>query len=177
MTGTNEDTPMTRRPARRISVLQAITEGIPTSSRWGRVDVTPLQIAQQQRSLRATLSIYPPGVTSRERTLMHLRKLGTTWVGLLGYLAVLVVAGIVLGVLGAAMAIAVLIALWAGIALATSGVNKDTRCLRIYARPGSVGGEMARLEEIATQLDALDTANLDPVSYEAEWGRIYRQLA
>ncbi|WP_212636058.1 DUF6611 family protein [Rhodococcus opacus] len=176
MTGTNEDTPMTRRPARRISVLQAITEGIPTSSRWGRVDVTPLQIAQQ-RSIRATLSIYPPGVTSRERTLMHLRKLGTTWVGLLGYLAVLVVAGIVLGVLGAAMAIAVLIALWAGIALATSGVNKDTRCLRIYARPGSVGGEMARLEEIATELDALDTANLDPVSYEAEWGRIYRQLA
>ncbi|ELB86435.1 hypothetical protein Rwratislav_44986, partial [Rhodococcus wratislaviensis IFP 2016] len=53
-------------------MLQAITEGIPTSSRWGRVDVTPLQIAQQ-RSIRATLSIYPPGVTSRERTLMHLR--------------------------------------------------------------------------------------------------------
>ncbi|MFC9555815.1 hypothetical protein ACFTWF_33875 [Rhodococcus sp. NPDC056960] len=69
-----------------------------------------------------------------------------------------------------------IIGLWTGVALAVSRVNKQTRCLRIYAARSGIRGEGARLEKIATQLDSLDAANLDPVHYEAEWGRIYRQL-
>ncbi|HEY5841230.1 MAG TPA: DUF6611 family protein [Mycobacterium sp.] len=143
---------------------------------WGRVDGTPRNFAYLQRSLRITLTIYPPGVTPRERRLLNVRKLATTWTGFVSFSAIVTVVGLLLGITAVVASAVAWAVLGVAVTLASARVHMDTRCVRICATPVGIVGQVDKLERIAEQLDSLDAADLDPVNYEAEWGRIYRQL-
>lgn len=160
----------------RPPITRLVADGTPFSARWGRVEVTSRQMAQSLRSFNAAIVIYPPGTTKAQSFWLTVRGFGTSWVGAGIVLVLLILCVGFLGVwIGGAIAIVVPLALWFYARLASAETHKGIR--RVHARftPGTETGA-ARFEDIASQLDMLDsTSTVDPVEYELRWGLIYDQ--
>ena len=159
---------------KREPLVRLASQGLPTYCRWGRLDVTPMHVAQAVRLITATISIYPPGTTRSTRTLLAIHNTTNSWLGaslaaILGFVATRI-----WGVWpGTVLVIAGLATLWLVTARLTTKIRHETRQIRARFTPSSdVGVDHFAL--IAARLDALDErSDLDPVSYELEWGHIY----
>lgn len=157
-----------------LTELVAIGSG--WHGRWGRLDTTPPSLAPLTRAFTAELSIYPPGTTRRERILLGIQGLGSTWLGWVIAALVVVVAMMLGGRWGGLAAAGVLLALWGAVSLVTAKLRHSIRYVRMSASPAGEAGR-ARLNHIAQLLDDLDAQDLSPVEYELQWGRIYNEAA
>lgn len=131
-------------------VQPSICQGMSMTAPWGRVDGTPRNFAYLQRSLCITLTIYPPGVTPHERRLLNVRKFATTWAGFVSFLAIVTVAGRLLGITVAVASAAGWALLGVAVALAKrSRPQGHTPCsnpssTRRDRRPGRQAGRHRR---------------------------------
>lgn len=162
------------------SIHLALAAGRDLTARWGGIELTPAGIAVVQRSRTVTLTVYPPGITHAERALMTLRYAANSWLGALLalFLTVIVVSLPHGGLLGIAISACFLLVLWIACTVPSDRVNANTHRLRLRVGPTGIAGPFDQWNHIAHQLEELDaTPGLNPVEYEAEWGRIYQQLA
>lgn len=141
---------------------------------WGRVDVTPFQVAQMQRVFRATISIYPPGTTRAQRGWLAVRGLGTTWLGLIPAFCLVAAAAAIWVPAGIAMFL-VLVGVWVLSIERANKVHGRIRRVHVTITPGEAIGD-SRFDTIAKDLDHLDASSLDPVAYELGWGEIYSNV-
>ena len=165
-----------RRPLRRPPVSAALTTRTGIQARWGSVSVTPEHIARMQGSLTAAIHVYPPGMTTTARRLVHLRQLVNSWSGVIMGTLILA-AGTALGGWwpGTALALALLAVGYVALMLGTRRDAARVRIVRVHAHRGGMS-DTSLFEVVGAQLDALDGADLSPVEYEAEWWRIYEAL-
>ncbi|WP_460462854.1 DUF6611 family protein [Arthrobacter pigmenti] len=158
--------------------LGTLTEkGIGFRSSWGRLDTTPPQFAKMLGARDATIFVYPPGTPKRMRSLLALRQLWTTWTGAIIATTLIILAAITGGLWpGTIFALAALTGVWAIVAAATGKTHQRTRYVRARATPSGPAGEVERFEQIAFQLDELDSQpELTAVEHELLWGHIYDQ--
>ncbi|MFF2053805.1 DUF6611 family protein [Leifsonia sp. NPDC058194] len=152
-------------------------DGVSAHRRWGRLDVTPLQIARARRSLDAVITIYPPGTTKAESRALAVHGAGTQWIGWITATLLFLTASAAFGLWPGGICVALmLLAVWTVAAVTTDSVRRRSRVVRARFTPQSSLGD-ERFSAIASALDDLDQRrDRDPVSYELEWGRIFNQL-
>lgn len=157
----------------RPPVGQVIVDGVPLRARWGYVAVTPRELVRLTGRPKATIHLYPPGVTRRVRRMLHWRNFAASWTGLTLTGLALVACLAVWSVLGLAIGATVLAVIYGSLIL---GPHRTAAQIQTVSLSATLAGMLnaALYGAVAAQLDALDEAGHDPVQYEAEWWRIYR---
>lgn len=157
----------------RPRVVQAIADGVPLRTRWGYVTVTPRKLVKLTGHPKATIHLYPPGITRQVRTLLHWRNVAASWTGLTLTGLALALCLAVWSVLGLAISATVLAVIYGSLILGPHRTAAQIQTVTLSATPAGMLNA-ALYGAVAAQLDALDEAGHDPVGYEAEWWRIYR---
>lgn len=159
----------------RLSLVQHIKTATPAFRRWGVLDITPEPITRLTAEVTARLEIYPPGVSDTERVLLRVAGFGHGFYGLVLGGFIVMCTGLAGGVATALLATALLLVTWAFAYIRSHRLRLASKRLAFRARKNHVvPGE--QFERVLLELQDLDEAGLDPVVYEAEWGRIYRSM-
>ncbi|WP_197375663.1 DUF6611 family protein [Mycolicibacterium baixiangningiae] len=148
---------------------------------WGAFDIWPDRLG----TTRFRLTVYPPGISARERRLLRAWRGWPAWGGLLWAVGVIVM----VARLSPGIALFVSTALFIGTGIATFTMVGDAgRRVRTAIASVTVGfyhpaahREARHLQELARRLAAADIERRDgtltPVAYEAVWWQVYNDLA
>ncbi|MDN4612859.1 hypothetical protein P5G50_00225 [Leifsonia sp. F6_8S_P_1B] len=156
-------------------LLRRLTEG---SLRWGAVEHAP---ASPTVWRRITVTVYPPGVTTAERRLLHAGRWWPFAGAVIGVFGMAVAADHVPPVLAGFLAVACYIASCWALHRRTAGLRARSRTVTAVfyrtAYEDAVYGDPVRVREVIGRFRELEdrraAGDLDPVGYEREWGLLY----
>lgn len=155
------------------------------SFRSGRIDVDRIS-AQTFGSATIQLLVFRPGTTTTERIKVGVYcqlVVNKLWAFVAMHAVLPTPAPIRAGGIWWSLAFGAFVtaAIVAGVWLLARPTLADAHGIRVRARGTKRGpqfsGDMGLLEQYADRLNALESADLNPVDHEAEWARIYDDLS
>ncbi|MFS0897386.1 DUF6611 family protein [Mycolicibacterium litorale] len=165
----------------RDVLTRAVRRLLDGDAPWGAFDIWPDRFG----TTRFRLTVYPPGISARERRTLRAWRGWPAWGGLLWAVGVIVMVTVLPPWAALAVSTAVFLGTGAAAFVTAGAARRHVRTVIASVTVGfyhpSAVLEARRLQDLARRLAAADTerrdGQLSPVAYEATWWQVYNDLA